>query len=194
MRTDVRMRSSSGFSLVEILVTIAVLTVFLGALAPVMDAGRRSYLTERAVAEALDDARFAIERIAELLRSAGYNPRRIRPLTPVTVGAAGTSLRLRSDLNGDGDLLDSPFGPGGIASLPAPEDVTLSLAGTTVMMQDNTPAGGGLIPLAEDVTSLGFEALPGKVVRVTVAVRPFVEPGVPLGRPVAVVQDVARRN
>lgn len=194
MPTNARMRDPDGFSMVELLVTIAILTTFVAAIAPLMEGGHRSFSTERAIADALDDARFAMGRIAELVRGAGSNPRRVRPLVPVTIDPGGTTVRLLSDFNGDGDLLDSPFGTDGIASLPAPEDVTLSLVGTTVMMQDNTPAAGGLVPVAEDVVSLAFVALPGRITTVTVGVRSVQNPGAPLTRVVTLVQQVARRN
>ena len=63
-----------GFSLLEVTVGLAVLTVIMGLAFTLLNNFQLSYQREEAYADAARNARFAVSRLEEIVRSAGTNP------------------------------------------------------------------------------------------------------------------------
>jgi prepilin-type N-terminal cleavage/methylation domain-containing protein len=163
----------SGFSLIELTVALFVLTVVMAIAFSLLNRFQQTYRYEEAYADAQRNARFAMARLNEVIRSAGTNPTAttsVNPtdfavlLPPTTVsGTAVTSssIQLRSDLNGD-TLNTSTLAAGDV--IVTSENVTLKLdqANRQIVMVDNTPAANGSsIPIADNISSITFTDLNG---------------------------------
>ncbi len=157
----------SGFSLVEVTVSLLVLTVVMGIAFTLLASFQRSYRYEEAYADAQRNARFAVARLAEVIRSAGTNPTANSTVNPsnflsllgtkTTSGVAVTagSIELKSDFNGD--TLNTERVASNSDVIVISEDVTISLDSDhrQILLTDNTP-GGSTIILADNVESLSF--------------------------------------
>jgi type II secretory pathway pseudopilin PulG len=123
----------SGFSLIELLITSAILIFVIGIISSLVTNVQRSYSQQRPRTEALNDATAALDIITRLIRTAGNNPNGISGLQPIDPGTADSggayrTIRIRSDWRGstlsslpDGDITD-PF-----------EDITFSVANNKLM-------------------------------------------------------------
>lgn len=112
---DVKRRGPSGFSLVELMIAMAVGLVILGATYSLFTIQNKQLGNQDVITEMQQNARMAMEMISRELRMAGYNPTGT-PLTRCTgtttatttcVGirnAAADAISFTADLNGNGDL------------------------------------------------------------------------------------------
>jgi prepilin-type N-terminal cleavage/methylation domain-containing protein len=123
-----------GFSLGELLVSLAVLALMLAAAFGILRAGLGAYAWGAARVDAQQSARIALDRMARELRGAGFDPTG-SGLAPIA--AAGPALvTFERDAGG------------------APSRVTFLLrAGETVLRRD---AGAGAQPIIDNVRRLRF--------------------------------------
>lgn len=153
-----------GFSLVEVTIALAVMTTVMGVAFMLLNGFQQTYQREEAYADAARNARFAVARLEEIVRSAGTNPTgktAVNWLTFVDFGGGntGSSLRLISDLNGDG-LTNSTIASDSDVIITS-ENVTLQLDTNTntIVMVDNNQAVDSTrrtVPIAENIRSLTF--------------------------------------
>jgi type II secretory pathway component PulJ len=135
-----RWRPIGGFSLAELLVSLAVLSLPLAGMFAILRVAVDAYGWGVGRVEAQQAARLALERIAGELREAGYDPTGAG-IEPVVV-AAPTLVTFQRDLNGNG-LVD-----------PTRERVSfLVRPGETVLRRD---AGGGAQPIIDGVRRLSL--------------------------------------
>ncbi len=125
-----------GFTLLEVLVAMAVGGLVMAGTLSLLLAGQGAYATGEAKAEAIQGARVGLERMATELRQAGYDPQGAG-FAAIELAEA-ERITLLDDLNENG------------AIDPTRERVTYLLRGT-VLRRD---AGGGAQPLAEGVQRL----------------------------------------
>lgn len=69
------MSRNSGFSLVEVLVAVAILGLIMGAIYTLFQTSNRTYVVQNHVVAMQQDARFGIDHLGDHLRMAGYDPR-----------------------------------------------------------------------------------------------------------------------
>jgi type IV pilus assembly protein PilW len=93
-----------GFTLVELLIAMAITGIILGAVVSTFIIQRKSYALQEQITEMLQNARAAMETMTREIRMAGYH----------TIGAAfdgitynAAQLQIRADLNSDGDTNDT---------------------------------------------------------------------------------------
>lgn len=133
--------NARGFTLAELLVTLAVVGLVMAGVLSLLIQGQQSYLVGAAQVEAQQNARVAVERMANEIRAAGYDP--TASGFSAIINQTQTGLTLQNDWNGDGVI-----GGGG-------EVVVYLLRGTTLRRN----AGGGAQPIVEGVQSLRFTYL-----------------------------------
>lgn len=128
-------RATAGYSLVDLMVALAVGGGLLASTVVLLHLGLRAWLWGAARVEAQQSARYALERMVRELREAGYDPT-VAGMAAVVV-AEPTRIAFQRDLNGNG------------AVDPTRERVTYLLrAGERILRRD---AGGGAQPVIEDV-------------------------------------------
>jgi type IV pilus assembly protein PilW len=133
-------RGAGGFSLADLLVSLAVLGGVLAGTYTVLASGLGAYRFGAARVEAQQSARVALERMVKELREAGYDPTGAG--IEAVLAAERELVTFQRDLNGNG-VID-----------PTRERVTFLLRpGDAVLRRE---AGGGAQPLAEGVRRLAL--------------------------------------
>jgi type IV pilus assembly protein PilW len=128
-------RRVDGFTLAELLVTLAVLGLVLAGTLTILQNGVRAYGWGARRVEAQQSVRLALERMVKELRDAGYDPKSAG-IAPITV-AAPDRVTFQQDLNKNG-IVDSTR-----------ERITFLLRpGESILRRD---AGGGAQPIIEHV-------------------------------------------
>ena len=157
-----------GFSLIEVTITLLMLTVVMGAAFSIMNRFQKTYRYEEAYADAQRNARFAVARLNEVLRSAGTNPRSITTVNPTnfaqlmtpttTSGTAvsSASITLRSDLDGDAQNLTRVSSNSDV--IVTSENITLKIdiPNRQLLMVDNTVSPAVSTPIADNIVGLKF--------------------------------------
>jgi prepilin-type N-terminal cleavage/methylation domain-containing protein len=128
-------RPADGFTLVEVLIVIAILSIVMGVAITSFDNISRFFTRENVKSETQKKARFSLETMIQDIQLAGLNPRGVAG--GGVQAAAATSIRLASDLNFDGDF-SGPF-----------EMVTYALAGADLQQTNHL----GTETLVENVSS-----------------------------------------
>jgi type IV pilus assembly protein PilW len=130
--------SSDGFSLAELLVSLAVLGLLLAGTFSILNGSLQAVGWGSARLAAQQSARVALDRMVKELRGAGYDPTSAG-IAPI-VAAAPTLVSFQNDLNGNG-VVD-----------PTRERVTYLLRpGESILRRD---AGGCAQPIIEGVRRL----------------------------------------
>lgn len=113
----VRIRREAGFTLTEMLVTIAVMAILTGPLVVVFQQSQSSYLAQTEQAELLQQMRIAMSQITRTIRQAGNVP--VADVGPAVEVLGTGSIRLRTDITGSvagESALRSTGDPDGAAS------------------------------------------------------------------------------
>ncbi|MFB3904330.1 MAG: PilW family protein [Acidobacteriota bacterium] len=138
-----------GFSFLEVLIVVAILSVVLSAIFGIAYQAQRSFDEEKRFTETSQHARVAMDEIVRYIRQAGNDPypKEGTPFPAIEIGLGGNQITVRSDITGSYDgrtgdpdkALNSPM-----------EDVTIKFESGTVWIQDNR-TGGGFQPLADNI-------------------------------------------
>jgi len=156
-------QKQAGFSLIEVMAALLVLTVLLGITFTLLNRFQLTYQVEEGYSDAARNARFAAVRLEEIIRSAGTNPTgktAVNWLTFVDFGGSGSgpSLHLLSDLNGDGATSSTLSSNADVVIVS--ENITLQLdaATNTIRLVDNNSADATRrsVTIAEHIRSLNF--------------------------------------
>ena len=131
-------KADGGFTMIEVLVVIAVISVVLGAIVGSFDSMSRFFSRENVRADTQKKARFGLEFMIQDIQLAGLNPHEVAG--GGILAASPVSLQLASDLNFDRDFGD-PF-----------ETVTYALNGTRLEQTNHL----GTDTLVQDVSDFSF--------------------------------------
>jgi Tfp pilus assembly protein PilW len=160
--TGPRLDTEAGFTLAELLVGFAVLTLVLAGATTAFQAGTRVLEFGVDQAAAQQTARAALQRVAREIRWAGYG----HPdpatgnynFTAIAAGQTATSLTLQNDFNGNGTA-DAPAGacdPTAVTEL-----VRYQLDGTDLRRSENPGNAACDVILASGITGLMFDYFDG---------------------------------
>jgi prepilin-type N-terminal cleavage/methylation domain-containing protein len=142
-----RRQERAGFTLIELMISLTMLAIVLGAMTMTMVSMQRGYTREREVVRSEDALRSAELIITSILRTAGANPlnRTAAPVPGIDPFAPPfDDIRVLADFNpADGDVSDLL------------EDVQVSALNDTLFVR--WQAGGATTPVAFPVRSLLFQ-------------------------------------
>lgn len=184
-----------GFTLAEMLVSVAIIGLIMAGLLSVWMSGNTAYLTGANQVEAQENARMALERMTQEIRGAGYDPRCNPPVVPcinpiegptVDTTPAVTSFMVQSDLNADGDIVDT-FNPPGVCNPNTPgEQIVYALNVATGQLMRNGNDGCGNLPLIGGVQALTFTYFDANGAQLNVPPNPVPAASVPLIRSIQI--------
>lgn len=134
---------AGGFTLVELLVAMAIASIMLAAVTSLFVSLNKSYTRQNVAADVQQVVRAGVDFMAQSIRLAGLDPEQTGDFDIQT--ATDTSIVFRADLDLDGTYV------------PANELITYSLSGiNNDEVQSNLSPG---VPLVENVTDLEFKYL-----------------------------------
>jgi prepilin-type N-terminal cleavage/methylation domain-containing protein len=139
----------AGFSLIELVIAVGILTLVMGAAFQLMANSQEGFDRNQLLAEAHQNADFAVVRVTEMVRGAGANPggtavvNSVNAVSNKEVGSTTNDpkvLRIRSDYDGDGQTISQVTGSGASYYILTSEDVTLKF------YPNDTTVGTATIP------------------------------------------------
>ena len=137
-----RPRTQSGLTLIEVLVSLALLTFVMAGVATLLLQSARANRGNQLALSAQASVRNSLAMIAPVLRSAGWDPRNAGIASVVLDGSGnGNFITARADLNGDLDTLD------------ANEDVTIRFNSGRIEWRTTSDVSQPFVTLAEDITN-----------------------------------------
>ena len=134
---------SGGFTLIEVLMCIAIMSIVFGTLYQTFNTFNRAYTTENVVAGVQQKTRNGVEFMVHDIRLAGLDPLGTSGAGFLVAGPTG--LQFTADTNFDGDVAD-PF-----------ENITYALNGSLLEQTNHL----GAETLMDNVTALTFSFLDG---------------------------------
>ncbi|MGD2096147.1 MAG: prepilin-type N-terminal cleavage/methylation domain-containing protein [Desulfobacterales bacterium] len=138
---------AAGFTLVEVLVCLALLSILFGTVYRAFANVNRSYTKENVKAGVQQKTRIGIDLMARDIRLAGLDPLNEANAGFISAGTTTTSIQFTADLNYDGDVLD-PF-----------ENITYTLNGDRLEQTSNLGTGMSMDTLLDNVSALTFTYL-----------------------------------
>jgi prepilin-type N-terminal cleavage/methylation domain-containing protein len=138
---------SAGFTLVELLVSLAILSILFGTIYRTFDIFNRSYTSENVKAGVQQKTRIGIDLMARDIRLVGLDPLGSANAGFNPANTNATSIQFTADLNYDGDLND-PF-----------EDIRYALNGNLLQLSSDLGTGMVAATLLDNVTGLTFTYL-----------------------------------
>ena len=138
---------SAGFTLIEVLMCIAILSILFGTIYRTFDTVNRSYTSENVKAGVQQKSRLGIDLMARDIRLAGLDPLGISAAGFNPANTNSTSIQFSADLNYDGDI-DDPF-----------EDIIYALNGNLLQQTSDLGSGPLTATLLDNVTALSFTYL-----------------------------------
>ncbi len=142
-------KNSCGFTLVELMLTMAVSGIIVAAIYSAYMSQQRTYLAQEQVAEMQQNIRAAIDMMTREIRMAGYDPNATADAK--IIEALPDRLSFTMDFNGNGTLMDG-------SSFEANEKVAYRLNANNTL---GRTTGNGVIaqPVAENISQLEFHYL-----------------------------------
>ena len=141
--------SNKGFTLIEMMVALAVTSILLAGIYTAYITQLKSHLTQQLIVEMQQSMRGSMQLMEREIRMAGYDPTFSAGAGIVTMLA--NSFRFTVDLNGDGDFVD----PAAASGKDPNEDVRYGI-NTLGSLGREVNGAGGLQPLAEFTDALNF--------------------------------------
>ena len=138
---------SAGFTLVEVLISIAILSILFGTIYRTFDIFNRSYTSENVKAGVQQKTRIGIDLMARDIRLAGLDPLGSADAGFNPANTNSSSIQFTADLNYDGDVSD-PF-----------EDIQYGLNGNLLQLTSDLGTGMVAATLLDNVTGLTFTYL-----------------------------------
>jgi prepilin-type N-terminal cleavage/methylation domain-containing protein len=201
-----------GFTMVELLVTTAIVGIVMSGLYVMLSSGEQSYLVGTNSAEAQQTLRLAVDRIVQDLRTAGYCPTCANSCTtpfPAVTTQSATGFTIQYDWNADYNCgTGAGINTTGTVNYLGTgtqrgENIIYALSGTNLTRREMGVDGAPVV-IAAGVVSLAFTyldvndvvtATPGNIRRIGIAItaRPQNQPAATAeGKVLVSLQDSVR--
>jgi type IV pilus assembly protein PilW len=142
VRSPIATQTTRGFTLIEILIAMAIGAIVMAAIVDTFITQRKTYDLQEQIAEMTQNARIGMGMLSREVRMAGYNP---AGATFEAISYDLTKLEFRADLNGDGD--------------PDDDGETIAYFYDAATLQLMRETSGSQQPLAENITAFTFSYL-----------------------------------
>jgi type IV pilus assembly protein PilW len=138
--------TNNGFTIIELLIAIAIMGIIIGALFSFSIAQRKYFSVQAQISEMTQNTRAAMDMIGGELAMAGYRP---SDLTPVFSGIpySDSQLQIYAEFNGN-NVRDDTY-----------ENITYTYDSGEKQIKRNTNRGGGNQTFSENIQSFTFEYL-----------------------------------
>jgi type IV pilus assembly protein PilW len=133
------LRAARGFTVVELMVTIAIALFLLGGLITILQTVRRTYVSQQAQVQLQDQQRFAVTLLTDVIQSGGYYDNPVGDTVLSALPAVAPNF-------GSGQAF---FGTQGGGAAPAPGD--------TIYIRFRTASGDGIINCSGSSNTTGVE-------------------------------------
>jgi prepilin-type N-terminal cleavage/methylation domain-containing protein len=167
-----RTRRQRGFTVVELLVALALVAIVVGGGVAALEVGLMTVQTSGGRAESQANARVAVQRMIPDIRNAGVDPTNLN--FPAVTNQSATSVTLQSDLDGSG-AITAPAG--GVCDASAPSEIVRYRLVSSQLRRSVNPAVAGCeAPVVGGVQALAFTYLDegGNVTAVSANIRTVV--------------------
>jgi type IV pilus assembly protein PilW len=146
--------NSKGFTLVELLIAMAITGIVAGAIFTAFQSQQKSYLIQDQVAEMQRNIRAAMDIMIRDIRMAGYDPTRFSGGATITDNSTSARIQVTMDLNKDHDCNDNNENiTYGFSNANDADGNGIADAGAAELGRDT---GGGFQPIAENIQAIGF--------------------------------------
>jgi prepilin-type N-terminal cleavage/methylation domain-containing protein len=157
-------RGAVGFSLIEMMVSIALVGVLLGAIFTMLIQSQQQYPSEQSLSEATQNARLAMELMSTVIRQAGNdlqrrsndpcNPNNHPCIAGEPISGTATTLNILADITGS---VGTNTGDPDCDTNDSFEDVGFQYDSASQQINMRLGAGGPLDPIAKNIAGLTFE-------------------------------------
>ncbi|MBW1698730.1 MAG: prepilin-type N-terminal cleavage/methylation domain-containing protein [Deltaproteobacteria bacterium] len=137
----------TGFTMIELLIAMAVGLIVLGALSSTFIIQRKTFDAQEQLTEMVQNARAAMDLMTREIRMAGYSPAGAN-FNGITYDT--TQLKIQADLNGDGDTTSG-----------SNEIITYTYDAANDQIDRSTGVAGTPKAVAENIESFTFDYLDG---------------------------------
>jgi prepilin-type N-terminal cleavage/methylation domain-containing protein len=133
-----RLRSHDGFTLTEMLISMAVIGLILGGMLTLLLVGQETYLTGSNQVAAQESGRIGLQRVIAEIRGAGTDPtgalNATAPLWTRITSASTTAFTIQNDWGGDGSITSTTTV--NVNGTLRGEQVLYQLSGTTLQRRE----------------------------------------------------------
>jgi type II secretory pathway pseudopilin PulG len=145
------LRSAEGFTVAELLVTVAILGLVMAGLFGALQAGQTNYLIGSNQVDAQQNVRTVVSRMIEEIRTAGYDP--TATLFPAVINPTTTGFTLQYNWNADQDADGNAIitsgatvaVPAAVGPAPRGEQITYSVSGGNLRRQETGVDGAPVV-------------------------------------------------
>jgi len=152
--------SCNGFTLIEILIAMAITGIVLTAVFTAFQSQQTSYIVQEDVVVMQQNLRAGIDMIVREIRMAGYDRQNIGSLGILDISPRNMNNAIDATITGNGAIqISADFDDDGV--LGGGETISFSIADSPILTPDGNPdltrnSGGGRQLLAENIQALGF--------------------------------------
>lgn len=154
-------KATGGFTLVELMITMAISGIIMAGIYSAYLAQQRTYLAQEQVAEMQQNIRAAMDTMVRQIRMAGYDPTGAAA-AGITTALAG-QIGFTQDTNGDGDTADSSelfdFGFSAADGADNNRDGLPDTPAAALSLGCQTGGVGGYQAIAENIQAIEFRYL-----------------------------------